>query len=159
MGRMHVREQWVPGSPFLPALIRACMGTRLVLYTIPSSVCYKSVTNSQCLFLDVGKSTTVQVGISYFCAICCTNIPTSCTRHSFVASPIHSFSIEFEKLGIGLLHHHFDRLLARAYRPQRGRGHATAIVSCVSNKIQTRQWFITIVARAYRLLKEKRACN
>ena len=31
----------------------------------------------------------------------------------------------------------------RAYRPQRGRGHVTAIVSCVPSKIQTRQWFVT----------------
>ena len=34
-------------------------------------------------------------------------------------------------------------LSSRAYRPQRGRGHVTAIVLCVPSKIQIRQWFVT----------------
>ena len=31
----------------------------------------------------------------------------------------------------------------RAYRPQRVRGHVTAIVFCIPSKIQIRQWFVT----------------
>ena len=35
-------------------------------------------------------------------------------------------------------------LHSRAYRPQRGRGHVSPIVSCIpSSEIQTRQWFVT----------------
>ena len=34
-------------------------------------------------------------------------------------------------------------LVARAYRPQRGRGHVTAILSCVPSEIQIRQRFVT----------------
>ena len=33
--------------------------------------------------------------------------------------------------------------IPRAYRPQRRRGHVTAIVLCVPSKIQIRQWFVT----------------
>ena len=32
---------------------------------------------------------------------------------------------------------------SRAYRPQRGRGHVTAILFCIPSKIQIRQWFVT----------------
>ena len=34
-------------------------------------------------------------------------------------------------------------LSSSAYRSQRGRGHVTAILSCVPSKIQIRQWFVT----------------
>ena len=34
-------------------------------------------------------------------------------------------------------------ILSRAYRPQRGRGHVTAIQFCIHSKIQTREWFVT----------------
>ena len=34
-------------------------------------------------------------------------------------------------------------MISRAYRPQRGRGHITAIALCVPSKIQIRQWFVT----------------
>ena len=36
-----------------------------------------------------------------------------------------------------------DYIVARAYRPQRGRGHVTAIHDSVPSKIQIRQWFVT----------------
>ena len=36
-----------------------------------------------------------------------------------------------------------DKVIARAYRPQRGREHVTAVLSCTPSKIQTRQWFVT----------------
>ena len=34
-------------------------------------------------------------------------------------------------------------VIARAYRPQRGRGHVTAIHDSVPSKLQIRQWFVT----------------
>ena len=34
-------------------------------------------------------------------------------------------------------------VLSRAYRPQRGRGHVTAIHDSVPSKVQIRQWFVT----------------
>ena len=34
-------------------------------------------------------------------------------------------------------------VLPRAYRPQRGRGHVTPILSCIPSKIQIRQWYVT----------------
>ena len=42
------------------------------------------------------------------------------------------------------LHCDLTLTLSRAYRPQRGRGHVTPIVSCIAihNNIQTKQWFV-----------------
>ena len=34
-------------------------------------------------------------------------------------------------------------VVSRAYRPQRGRGHVTAIHDSVPSKLQIRQWFVT----------------
>ena len=36
----------------------------------------------------------------------------------------------------------YGLLVARAYRPQRGRGHVTAIHDSVPSNIQIRQWFV-----------------
>ena len=33
--------------------------------------------------------------------------------------------------------------VTRAYRPQRGTAHITAIQFCIPSKIQIRQWFVT----------------
>ena len=34
-------------------------------------------------------------------------------------------------------------MMCMTYRPQRGRGHVTAILFCTPSKIQTGQWFVT----------------
>ena len=43
------------------------------------------------------------------------------------------------------LHHKIKefRYEYNVHRPQRGRGHVTAILFCIPSKIQTRQWFVT----------------
>ena len=47
-------------------------------------------------------------------------------------------------LGNNISHYaHNYIVLPRAYRPHRGRGHVTAMLSCVPSKIQMRQWFVT----------------
>ena len=40
-------------------------------------------------------------------------------------------------------HYYNNILVPRAYRPQRGRGHVTAIHDSVPSKLQIRQWFVT----------------
>ena len=43
-------------------------------------------------------------------------------------------------------------ILPRAYRPQRGKGHATIIQDSVPSKIQIRQWFVTVIAAVWTAL-------